>query len=77
MKEAINLYETALHQRRVEDTQKQALQQQEQMLQQQKLNNLLSVGSLVMQGAALDEMSRHNATAEFEMQKANRTLPNQ
>lgn len=41
LKEAINLYETALHQKRVEDTQKQALQQQ-------KLNNLLSAGSLIV-----------------------------
>lgn len=69
LKEAINLYETALHQKRVEDTQKQALQQQ-------KLNNLLSAGSLIMQGAALGEMSRHNATAEYEMERANRTLDN-
>lgn len=69
LKEAINLYETELHQRRVEDTQKQALEQQ-------KLNNLLAVGSLAMQGAQLGEMKRHNATAEFEMQKANRTLDN-
>ena len=66
LKEAINLYETALHQRRVEDTQKQALQEQ-------RLNNL---ANLVMQGAALGEMSRHNATTEFELQKANRTLDN-
>ena len=69
IKEAINLYETFLHQRRMEDNQKQAIQQQ-------KLNNLLAVGSLAMQGMALGEMSRHNATAEFEMQKANRTLDN-
>lgn len=66
LKEAINLYETALHQRRVEDTQKQALQEQ-------RLNNL---ANLVMQGAALGEMSRHNAATEFELQKANRTLDN-
>lgn len=69
IKEAINLYETTLHQRRVEDNQKKAIEQQ-------KLNNLLAVGSLAMQGAALGEMSRHNATKEYEMQKANRTLNN-
>lgn len=66
LKEAINLYETALHQRRVENTQKQALQEQ----------RFANMANLVMQGAALGEMSRHNATAEFEMQKANRTLDN-
>lgn len=42
MKEAINLYETTLHQRRVEDNQQQAIKQQ-------KLNNLLTVGSIAMQ----------------------------
>lgn len=67
LKEAINLYETFLHQRRVEDNQKKAIEQQ-------KLNNLLSAGSLMMQGLALGEQSRHNATAEFEMQKTNRAL---
>lgn len=66
LKEAINLYETALHQRRVEDTQKKALEEQ-------RLHNL---ADLAMKGAALGEMKRHNATAEFEMQKANRTLNN-
>lgn len=44
MKEAINLYETTLHQRRVEDNQQQAIKQQ-------KLNNLLTVGSIAMQAA--------------------------
>lgn len=67
LKEAINIYETTLHQRRVENNQKKAIEQQ-------KLNNLLAAGSLVMQGAALGEMSRHNATQEFAMQNANRTL---
>lgn len=67
LKEAINLYETFLHQRRVENNQKKAIEQQ-------KLNNLLSAGSLMMQGLALGEQSRHNATAEFEMQKTNRAL---
>ncbi|MCD7724609.1 MAG: hypothetical protein LUI12_03510 [Clostridiales bacterium] len=67
IKEAINLYETSLHQRRVENNQKQALQQQ-------KLNNLLAVGNLVVQGAALNEMNRHNAVSESEMKKTNWTL---
>ena len=64
LKEAINLYETALHQRRVENTQKQALQEQ----------RFANMANLVMQGVALGEMKRHNTTAEFELQRANRTL---
>lgn len=63
IKEAINLYETTLHQRRVEDNQKQAIKQQ-------KLNNLLSAGNLFVQGAQLGEMGRQTA----EAQQANKTL---
>lgn len=63
IKEAINLYENTLHQRRVEDNQKQAIKQQ-------KLNNLLAVGSLAMQGAQLGEMSRQSAA----MNESNKTL---
>lgn len=64
LKEAINLYETTLHQRRIENTQKQALQEQ----------RFANVASLVMQGAALGEMSRHNAVTEFQMKETNRQL---
>ena len=67
IKEAINLYENTLHQRRMEAGQKKAIEQQ-------KLNNLLAAGSLFVQGTALKEQSRHNAMAEFEMKEANRTL---
>lgn len=67
LKEAINLYETTLHQQRIENNQKQSIKQQ-------KLNNLLSVGSIIMQGAQLGEMSRHNANVEFQMQQSNRNL---
>ena len=67
LKEAINLYEVTLHQRRVEDNQKQSIKQQ-------KLNNLLSVGSIVMQGAQLGEMSRHNANVEFQMKNIHNRL---
>ena len=66
LKEAINLYEISLHQRRVENTQKQALQEQ----------RFANMANLIMQGAALGEMSRHNAVTEFELQKTNRTLDN-
>ena len=67
LKEAINLYETALHQRRVEAN-------QEQSIKQQKLNNLLSVGSLVMQGATLSEMKQQNIKQRFAMEDINRSL---
>lgn len=71
IKEAINLYENTLHQRRMERNQKQAIAQAEK---QQKLNNLLAIGSIVMQGAALGEMSRHNAKSELAAKEANDTL---
>lgn len=63
IKEAINLYETTLHQRRVEDNQKQAIKQQ-------KLNNLLAVGNLVMQGAAIN-------SAENQAQATRNAINNQ
>lgn len=71
IKEAINLYEVTLHQRRIESNQKQAIAQMEK---QQKLNNLLAIGSIALQGAALGEMSRHNARQEFAAREANNTL---
>lgn len=71
IKEAINLYENTLHQRRMERNQKQAIAQAEK---QRKLNNLLAIGSIVMQGAALGEMSRHNAKSELAAKEANDTL---
>lgn len=71
IKEAINLYEVTLHQRRIENNQKQAIAQMEK---QQKLNNLLAIGSIALQGAALGEMSRHNARQEFAAREANNTL---
>ncbi|MBR2045336.1 MAG: hypothetical protein IJ958_04280 [Agathobacter sp.] len=61
LKEAINLYETTLHQQRVESNQKQALRQQ-------TLSNLLSAGSLVMQGATLGAIN--NQTAAINNQTA-------
>lgn len=64
LKEAINLYETTLHQRRVEKTQKQALQEQ----------RYANVANLVMHGATLGEMSRHNAIVEAEMKETNSKL---
>jgi large-conductance mechanosensitive channel len=54
MKEAINLYENYMHQQRVEENQKQSIKQQ-------KLNNLLAAGNLVLQGAQLGAMNENNA----------------
>lgn len=59
MKEAINLYETHMHQQRVESNQQQAIKQQ-------KLNNLLAAGSLVMQGATLGAIN--NQTSAINQQ---------
>ena len=61
LKEAINLYETTLHQQRVENNQQQALRQQ-------TLSNLLSAGSLVMQGATLGAIN--NQTSAINNQTA-------
>lgn len=60
LKEAVNLYETTLHQRRVEDNQKQAIKQQ-------KLNNLLTVGSIAMQGATLGAINNQTASMQNAM----------
>ena len=60
LKEAINLYETTLHQRRVEDNQKQAIRQQ-------KLNNLLTIGSIAMQGATLGAINNQTASMQNAM----------
>ena len=57
LKEAINLYETTLHQRRVEDNQQQALKQQ-------KLNNLLAIGNIAMQGATLGAINNQSASMQ-------------
>lgn len=54
MKEAINLFENYMHQQRVEENQKQSIKQQ-------KLNNLLAAGNLVLQGAQLGAMNENNA----------------
>lgn len=61
LKEAINLYETTLHQQRVENNQQQALRQQ-------TFSNLLSAGSLVMQGATLGAIN--NQTSAINNQTA-------
>jgi hypothetical protein len=54
IKEAINLFENYMHQQRVEENQKQSIKQQ-------KLNNLLTAGNLVLQGAQLGAMNENNA----------------
>lgn len=49
MKEAINLYEDTLHKRSMEHAQQQMLVNQDAMIRQQKLNNMLTIGTMVMQ----------------------------
>lgn len=66
IKEAINLYETTLHQKRLEANQQQAMKEQ----------RFANMANLIMQGAALGEMSRHNAATEFQMGETNRVLSN-
>lgn len=67
LKEAINLYETYLHQRRVETNQQKALNQQ-------MLGNLLSAGSLVMQGATLGAINNQTASVTGAVNSVNDTL---
>lgn len=67
LKEAINLYETHLHQQRVETNQQKALNQQ-------MLGNLLSAGSLVMQGATLSAISNQTASVTSAVSGVNDTL---
>ena len=54
------MYETTLHQRRVEDNQKQAIRQQ-------KLNNLLTIGNLAMQTATLGAINNQTASMQNAM----------
>lgn len=51
IKEAINVYETTMHQQRMEQGQKE-------QLKQQKVNNMLAAGNLFMPGMQLQEQSR-------------------
>lgn len=67
LKEAINLYETHLHQQRVETNQQKALNQQ-------MLGNLLSAGSLVMQGATLGAINNQTASVTGAVNNVNDTL---
>lgn len=67
LKEAINLYETHLHQQRVETNQQKALNQQ-------MLGNLLSAGSLVMQGATLGAINDQTASVTGAVNGVNDTL---
>ena len=63
LKEAINLYETTLHQRRIEANQRQAIREQQ-------LSNLLSAENLAMQRRQLDAINYQTAT----INNANDTL---
>lgn len=61
LKEAINIYETTLHQRRMEAN-------QQEQIRQQKLNNLLAVGSLVVQGAQVGAINAQTNAINFNTQ---------
>lgn len=52
IQEMVNLYEDHLHKCRMEEG-------QQQMLKQQKLNNILQVGSIMMQGATIGAVNRN------------------
>lgn len=50
----VNLYETEMHQRRMEAG-------QQQMLNQQRIGNMLQIGNLMMQGQILNQTQQINA----------------
>lgn len=54
VQEMVNLYETEMHQRRIEAG-------QQQMLKQQRIGNMLQLGNLFMQGQVLSQAQQINA----------------
>jgi len=56
IQEMVNLYEDHLHKCRMEEG-------QQQLLKQQKLNNILQVGSIMMQGATIGAINRNTDAA--------------
>ena len=54
VQEMVNLYETEMHQRRMEAG-------QQQMLNQQRIGNMLQIGNLMMQGQILSQAQQINA----------------
>lgn len=54
VQELVNLYETEMHQRRME-------QGQQQILKQQRIGNMLQIGNLLMQGQVLSQAQQVNA----------------
>lgn len=54
VQEMVNLYETEMHQRRMEAGQRQ-------MLNQQRIGNMLQLGNLFMQGQVLSQAQQVNA----------------
>ena len=65
LKEAINLYEMTLHQRRVEANQRQAIREQQ-------LSNLLSAENLAMQKRQLDAINYQTASINSGIESINR-----
>lgn len=61
LKEAINLYEEYLHRERVERNQEEMLKNQQSIMKKQDLNNLLTLGSIIMQGQVLSAVQQNTA----------------
>ncbi len=55
---AVNLYETELHRRRMEEMQGRMIQNQQNIAEQQKMNSMLQVGSIIMQGYIYNTLRR-------------------
>lgn len=71
IKEAINLYEDALHKGRMEYAQQQMLDNQAAMIELQQLGNMLAVGNMVMQAGTQNAINK-NTQAIHEENKKNR-----
>lgn len=54
VQEMVNLYETEMHQRRMEEG-------QQRILNQQRIGNMLQIGNLFMQGQILNQAQQINA----------------
>ena len=73
IQEMVNIYETEMHQKRMENSQKKILSKQQEMVNQQRLGNVLQVGNLVMQGQQLSQMRQTAASAASAATSASKT----
>ena len=65
LKEAINQYETDLFRNRMEENQRRSIQQQ-------KMNNLLTMGTIAMQGVSIVNQNRNATRIQGQIQQASR-----